>query len=605
MRTLLPAPSPAGTAPRLRRALIVASVALVAVATVGAVALVGLRLARSGVLPGVHVADLPVGGMGDAELAGVLAAHAEQREGAQVTLTLRDVRVDATAHDVGYRLDATATADAVMRRGRQANPLAALIDHLRAFGGATTVEPVQRVDPARLDAWLADATDRLGQFPVEGTLRFDGAQITRVDPLPGVTVRPDTLRDPLRTGLLTPGDVALAVQDEPVEPETTTAAVDGVLAEAQRAVAAPVVLSREAITLTFTPDDIGEVLAVAREGGDLRLAVDADRLAAAIPAPTIAALDTDPVDATFLASGGSVTLQASRDGFRFDPEVVAAQLLALATGSGPRDAELEGEVVEPDLTTAEAEALGVVERVSTFTTNFTAGQSRVTNIQRIADMVDGVLLRPGETFSVNGHVGERTTAKGFVGGGAIFDGEFVEQIGGGVSQFATTMYNAAYFGGYAIPQHKAHSYFISRYPVGREATLNFPDVDLRIRNTSPHGALIVTSHTSTSVTVSIYGTRWVEVDSITGEQTNVTPPEVRVRENEELPAGAERIVQSGREGFSITVTRILRFPGGREEREPTTTRYLPEPRIVERGVAPEEDLPDEQEPTEAPTLPPE
>jgi vancomycin resistance protein YoaR len=158
---------------------------------------------------------------------------------------------------------------------------------------------------------------------------------------------------------------------------------------------------------------------------------------------------------------------------------------------------------------------------------------------------------------VNDHVGPRTVEKGFVPGGAIMDGEFVDQIGGGVSQFATTLYNAAYFGGYELVDYRAHSYYISRYPRGREATLNYPTIDLVVRNSSPYGMLIEATTTDDSVTVTIWGTDWVEVESVTGQPFNVQPGQVR-------------------NGFDVVDTRILRFPEGREEREERFTRYLPE-----------------------------
>ena len=605
MRTLLPAPPEAGTASRLRRAATVGVALLAVVVVIGAIALIGMRLARDGALPGTSVDDLDVGGADEAGLHAFLRDHADRRERRQVTVSLADVRVSGAAADAGYRFDVEATAAAVLRRGRQTNPLAALVDQLRAIGGAIPVEPVEDVDPELLDTWVTDAAADLSQFPVEGSLAFAGAQVTRVDPRPGVVVSAEPLEGQLRRALLDQsGDIAVAAEDRPVAPETTAADVDAVLADAQQALSAPVTLTRNGGAVTLAPDDIGGVLVVAQDGGDLHLDVDAARLTAAIGPEAVEAFEADPRDATFTVSGGTVTVHGSQEGFRFDPAAAAAQVRTLLTAEGPREAQLDGEVVAPALSTAEAEALRIDERVSTFTTHFTAGQSRVTNIRRIAELVDGVVLRPGETFSVNDHVGERTAAKGFVGGGAISAGEFVEQIGGGVSQFATTMYNAAYFGGYAIPQYKAHSYYISRYPVGREATLNYPDVDLRIQNSSPHGALVKTASTATSVTVSFYGTRWVDVESITGERTDIRPPEVQVRVTDDLPPGQERVVQEGREGFDIVVTRVLTYPDGRVEREPDRTRYLPEPRIVERGASPAAPAPaSDPEPAPAPPAP--
>ncbi len=121
--------------------------------------------------------------------------------------------------------------------------------------------------------------------------------------------------------------------------------------------------------------------------------------------------------------------------------------------------------------------------------------------------------------------------------------------------------------------------------MGREATLNYPSVDLKIRNDSPHGMVVSTSYTDESITVAIYGTKWVKVDSVTGERRNITQPETIYKENNDVPQGSSRVIQkAGSEGFDITVTRILTFPDGEVRREPVTTTYLAQPRIIERNT---------------------
>jgi vancomycin resistance protein YoaR len=149
-------------------------------------------------------------------------------------------------------------------------------------------------------------------------------------------------------------------------------------------------------------------------------------------------------------------------------------------------------------------------RVSTFTTYYTPGQARNTNIQLIADATDGAIVAPGATFSLNGHVGKRTLEKGYVRAGAIINGEIYccdspVNIGGGTSQFATTLYNAIFFGGYEDVYHRPHSIYFSRYPMGREATLGWTSPDVKFRNDTSTPVMIDTSHTSNSVTVDFWG----------------------------------------------------------------------------------------------------
>lgn len=569
--------------PRLRSGL----VALAVIVVLAAAALVGLRLARAGaVLPGVHVGDVDVGGATEAELADLVAGA--DRAGDELTVVAHQRRVSVDVADLGYELDRAATARAAMARGRQPNPLAALIDHLRAFGGTLTVAPRVTVDEPALADRAARLARRLSRDPVEGSLTFSGATFERVQPADGWDVDAAAVARAVRPALTGAEQGPVRVGAEPVAPETTPAAVDALAAQARRALAEPVTLTRGDVTWRVTPEELGTVLQVERDGDELALTADPDAVAS-LAGDVADAVSREAVDADVRVTGGSPEVVASRTGFAFDAEAAAEQLVEVATGGGDRSARLRGEVLEPELTTAEAEALDISERVSSFTTHFTAGQSRVQNIRRIAEIVDGALLEPGESLGLNEHVGPRTRAKGFTAGGAIFDGEFVTDVGGGVSQFATTMYNAAYFGGYAIPEFKPHSYYISRYPVGREATIDYPSVELRVRNNSPHGLLVTTSSTPTSVTVSMWGTTWVEVDSEAGPRRDVTPAPVERRPDRDLPPGAERVAQSGRAGFTITVTRVLRFPDGSVEREPVTTRYHAQPRIIEVGPAPAED----------------
>jgi vancomycin resistance protein YoaR len=581
MDTITARPAATSASGRPRRPLLIGAVVLLAVVALTALAFAGLRFARPGALPGTTVNGVAVGGLqGDGLHRAIAGAGAGDVE---VIVVRGSARWQATGTELGYTIDVEETAERVLQRGRQLNPFTALGDHLGAFRGTTEVPPSESVDEEVLVAELEKAAEVLGLEPAEGTLEISGTTVTRVDPQVGAALDTEALTGEVRGVLL---DGAAPVLDAPVTdvtPETTTAAVDAVLALAERAVSGPVELVREGTAITFSAEEIGDLLNVEQDGSDLGLSISAGDVARLVPSPTIAALEANPRDAEITLAGGVVSITESAEGFAFDAEATAAQLLAVATGDGPRTAELDGEVVEPELSTEEARELGITEQVSTFTTNFPCCQSRVTNIHRIADIVDGVVIKPGETFSVNDHVGERTRAKGFADGGAIQNGVFVQEVGGGVSQFATTIFNAAFFGGYAIPDYKAHSYYISRYPVGREATLNYPTVDLKVRNNSPHGILIDTSHTGTSITVSFWGTTWVEVSDITGERRNFSSPQTRTEENPNLRPGASRVTESGGQGFDITVTRVLRFPDGREEREEFFTRYLAQPRVVERN----------------------
>ena len=136
-------------------------------------------------------------------------------------------------------------------------------------------------------------------------------------------------------------------------------------------------------------------------------------------------------------------------------------------------------------------------------------------------------------FSLNGIVGERTVANGFTEGYIISDGILVTDLGGGVSQMATTTFNPAFFAGLEDVEHKPHSFYIDRYPMGREATVAWGSVDLRFKNDTPYGVLVTadvtpsTPTTSGVVTVSMWSTKFWDITSRTSDPYNFTDAETR------------------------------------------------------------------------------
>lgn len=254
------------------------------------------------------------------------------------------------------------------------------------------------------------------------------------------------------------------------------------------------------------------------------------------------ALGFDGTPVYFGATDGSACCAASS----------AADLFA-SLGSG--EPVIVFPIEDPDAKgLAWAASLGIKELVGEFTTNYKPNQTRNINIARISELTRGAVIEPGETFSVNDFVGRRTTANGFVSAGVISNGLFSSSVGGGISQYATTLFNAAFFAGLDFGEYQSHSIYIDRYPYGREATVSFGAPDLQIVNTTPYGILLWPTTDADSITVRLYSTPYV-----TATQTGQT----------------ER-----REGTSCTRvtterTRVF-LEDGREEVDTVTARYRPE-----------------------------
>ena len=212
--------------------------------------------------------------------------------------------------------------------------------------------------------------------------------------------------------------------------------------------------------------------------------------------------------------------------------------------------------VQPRISETEARKLGIKEKVSEFTTPYDCCLSRVTNIQTIAKLLDGYLVKPGETFSLNGVIGQRDTARGFVPAPMIQGGRLIDSVGGGISQFVTTMYNAVFFGGFEDVQHMAHEFYISRYPAGRESTVSWPEPDFRWKNDSKYGVLVKTSFSNSGVTVAFWSTKRYDIESVSSDRYNVTPFK------RETDSGPDCIPMVGQHGFHDR--RLAHLQAGRQ-----------------------------------------
>jgi vancomycin resistance protein YoaR len=591
------------------------------VGAIGLAALVGLllltlallwTLQRGAVLPNTQVAGVDVGGLSDDEVREALAPTISGREADPVTFTFEDVTFAVAPAEVGYRIDLDATVEAAMSRGREGLP-GDVLERVRSLRRSHEVGLVERYDDAELEAWVARVAEEVDRDLSPGLVEADPDTLEVTVELPhgSATVRQDEAVASLRTALRQEGSVELEL------PVTTTPAtvpdedVEVVADQVRRAIEEPLTLRASGESLTLERATLARLIEVVErpvgtdDDGDVQatveLVVTPERLEEVLGdavdrferSPRDAGFSTgrtpptsfdDPGSTTFQPVPASVDVEPAVDGSRFEPDRAATQLTELLR-QGAREAELRVETVEPDLPTARAEDLRPTHLLGTFTTYYQAGQARVANIQRLADVIDGAVVMPGEQFSINAISGERRCDKGYEPAGTIVRGELVDTCGGGVSQFGTTTFNAAFFAGVQLDQWKAHSWYISRYPMGREATLSYPELDVRFTNTTNGAILVKTAHTDTSVTVSIYGQPVAEAVRAThGEPTSPTEPRTQTRTTDELRCGQEREVQGETDGFTVEVVRTVQRTDGSTDTRTIRTVYSPQNRIIERGA---------------------
>ncbi|MFM7060071.1 MAG: VanW family protein [Actinomycetes bacterium] len=549
-------------------------VGLLCIALVVVLAALADRVTHRGeALPGVSLDGIEVGGRDEAEILAVArlaAARAQARPFTALAGSTRLVAADAGA--LGATYDAEAAVRAVRRAGRT-NPLGAIVDTFRRRARGIDVDLPVRIDDRRLAATIDEWQRQVGAGLADGSIEFRGTEVVVRPPAPGEgLVRPasdDRVRAALAAGRTT--DVALPVgRTRPTIDRSET------LAAARRAralLARPVVLTVGDATFPIAPTTLAPMLGVRPAGRRLELTVDAAALRAAL-APALAGIERAPKDADFAVNGTTVSIVPSVTGSQVDLAPVAA---AIARGRH----RVVGRITEvsPARDTAWAQRLNITKLVATFTTNHPCCQPRVTNIHTAAAALNGAIVEPGETFSLNQRLGPRTLDKGYVLAPQIgADLSYEDSVGGGVSQLSTTLFNAVFFGGYQDVTHTVHALYIPRYPMGREATLNYPSIDNRFRNDTPNGVLIRTAVSGTSVTVSLYGDNGGRTVTAEGPNVLQTIPIVEECFDPATTPPKKAVPTEGHVGYVVENFRIIRFADGTTKRQRFSERYQMQPK---------------------------
>lgn len=543
-------------------------VVAIAVAAALAVPLAGgtAAYAYAGDVPrGTTVLGIDLGGhsTGEAERA-MRDALARRDLAAPVTVSVAGRTVALRPAEIGLAVDVAATVE---RAAASTGPLAAV------FGRERAVDPVVTVDAGRLGTALKLPAATVTRAAVAPAVTFDGLTPKPVYPVAGRGLHAERAAAAVAAGWLRRDVIDLPLAE--TVPAMTRADVDRVVAEMARpavAGAVTVQLPGAAGTLSVPPRAIARSLVLTGDaGGRINPRVDEARLRAAL-ADALTEVERQPraavVDGTVVASTGGTVV---------DTAALARDLLGALPDPAPRRIAGTLRQVPAQPPTGELARQGVREPVSSFTTRFSGGLSspRSHNIVTVANEVDGAVVRPGETFSLNGYTGPRGYPEGYRDAPVILGGKLVPGVGGGISQFTTTLFNATYYAGLQDVFHQPHGYYFSRYPSVIESTIFYPDLDFKFRNDSPHAVLVDTSYTEDSVTVSIWGTKRYDVSTEWSPRRDVVTPQIQ-----RLPKGPSCIATEGSEGFTQDAWRIFRDGGKEVRREKFTWRYDAEPRFI-------------------------
>ena len=565
------------------------------------VVLVGLAFAGSQneLAAGTEVAGVDVGGLTRGAAVAKLDGLFEQRSTQPVTFAAGGETYRFAANQLGVQPDWNAAVAAAERAGDGFGPLRGF-RRLRARVFGAEVLPRLMVSNAALEYALDQIADDVDSPAKSAKLVRRGLRIKVLSDATGTRLDRDAAADVLvRTlGQLdrAAGSTTLPVSVTP--PRVTEAMLTAPAARARVAISRPIVVKAAGRSFRVPRWRVAELLSLPQDGATALAiggpAADAyfRRLSSTVGRP--------PRDAGFAVYGEAVQVVPARDGLEVNVPQAARAILRAATSPTNRVARLTIVRASPERSTTEALAMGIDRRMSSYKTYYSGTSDRITNLQLGVRALDDSLVPPGGTFSLNAAIGERTVERGFRTAPVIIGNEYAEEVGGGTSQVATTAFNAAWEAGLRITERHPHSLYISRYELGRDATVYWPSLDLKFVNDTKTWVLVKGFAESDAISIAIYGgeDRRVESSATPLVVTGRVPVE-RVQDPK-LPKGKTVVEEEGSAPTRTTATREIYTGDGELIRSETwTTSYEGETRIVRVGtkVVAKPEKPKSQEPS--------
>jgi vancomycin resistance protein YoaR len=487
--------------------------------------LVGTAMAVSGrgkVARHVTLAGHNIAGMSRPELTTKVRQIDRELRKAKLKVTAPGGGFTQTLDQLGVTVDVEETVTSALKVGRTGNPIGRMWSALKAWVSERPATIELMIDEGKLRPAVVDHDPGTKTESKEPSLTRKSGVFVAVEGRAGFGIDPDAVIRALPHAVQEGEPLKISVGRGRVPPKYSLNDAEALAREANKLVKTLTLkVTAGEKTVTLESSMIASWIDALPTPEALLLGVSGSRavgdLAELFPEVGKAVVQTR----YGVGSSGQVVVTPGSNGTKCCDEEQVSTLLTAAIRRPPvKPIDLPLRITEPAITADDVTAFAIKEVVGTFTTKHPCCAPRVTNIHRIADIVRGTVIRPHSRLSINTLVGPRTTAKGFVVDHVIEDGKFAEAVGGGISQFATTLFNAAFFAGLDLPEYQSHSIYISRYPYGREATLNYTKPDLVISNNTPYGVLVWPTYTGTSLTVTLYSTEYAP-----GTQTGQTKQE--------------------------------------------------------------------------------
>lgn len=571
---------------------------------------IGYQLLYAGrIFPGVSVAGVDLSGMRPSDAAVRLNETLSYPITGKILFKHGEKAWMASPAQLGMVFDPSASALTAYKLGRSGGLFGALSGQMRAGGRGVSVSPVIVFDERVAHQYLTQIASQINQPLQEGMLKLEG---TNVIAQPGQVGRELKIEATLvyLTGQLqtfSDGEVPLVVQE--LQPQILDVSAQAEAAKQLLSqpltLAIPNAVQGDPGPYIYNPEVLANLLTVQRvQNGDqngLQVALS-PRGIRDLLVPVKSQVDRFPSDAKFVFNDSTLQLELMADSKVGRTLDVDASIKAIneAIGRGEHTATLVINEAQPRVAaTATAQELGITQLLySEISYFYGSSQERIQNIEAAAKQFHGVLVAPGETFSMGEHLGDVSLDNGFAEALIIYGGRTIKGVGGGVCQVSTTLFRAVFNAGFPIVERTPHAYRVSYYEqtasggidsrlAGLDATVYFPLVDFKFTNDSPYWILMETYVDVSARTLQwkFYSTsdgRSVTWDT-TGPTNVVTAPEPMFEENPELGKNEMKQVDWAANGADVNVTRTVWKNGAVYFQDTVTTHYEPWQAICQYG----------------------
>lgn len=504
------------------------------------VALCGFTYLYPNVFPGVTVGTIPVGGMSrSAAVDKIEKESGALYEGQNVSVTIYETTYDIPVEDVLQSVDSEQSAANAFAVGRTGNPFVRMWNVIKAAAGQNEAQIAATVDEDGLTNTLEDIASKALTEPVEPTWEIGTDTMTIYAGKPGVNF--------------------------------DSAAVEQVLDEKIR-------------LMDFEPYEVSVELSETPQ-------IDIDKIAEQVIG--------DPVSATVSKEDGK-TIIPEKVGVQFDVEEARA---IIGDGSAA-SYEIPVTTTAAKVTAEKLEEVLFRDTLASCSTSLNEGNVPRTNNVRLASAaINGTILNPGEEFSYNNVVGERTTERGYQSAGAYSGNEIIDEVGGGVCQPSSTLYMAVLRADLEVTQRVNHSFTVAYTPLGEDATVSWGGPDFCFKNDTDYPIKILAEQSNGQLTMTIVGTKTSDKTVTTRTEVieTYTPQRIEKKDNS-MMVGQSRVEVSGIPGYSTRTYKIITENGQTTEELANTSNYIKRDEVVYVGtIQPKAETPSSEPDTSSET----